>query len=188
VGPVLRLRLGDRWRSEGSTPHGAVSLEIEGVPLLPAIDETELTQWLSSWLSVLKGLLTDKNATAQVSLDQPPLEICLLRRPGLTLELSVVSLEPEPRLVTNPVTIDLVELRAALETATRTFLRGAGAAGAEPASLVALERSLREATGRAITPFALAEHGPWSFWRSSSTIETDEPRWCPAARAAWLRS
>ncbi|MDP3234017.1 MAG: PQQ-binding-like beta-propeller repeat protein [Myxococcales bacterium] len=170
---MLRLRLGDRWRSEGATPHGAVSLEIEGVPLLPAIDETELTQWLGSWLSVLKGLLADKNATAQVSLDQPPLEICLLRRPGLTLELSVVSLEPEPRLVTNPVTIDLVELRAALETATRSFLRGAADAGVEPASLVALERALREATGRAITPFALAQHGPWSFSRTIDDLSLE---------------
>jgi outer membrane protein assembly factor BamB len=150
-----------------------VSLEIEGVPLLPAIDETELTQWLSSWHSVLKGLLTDKNATAQVSVDHPPLEVCLLRRPGLTLELSVVSLEPEPKLVTTPVTIDLVELRAALETATKTFLRGASDSGVDPASQVALERSLKEATGRAIAPFALTQHGPWSFSRTIDDLALD---------------
>lgn len=170
---VLRLRLGERWRTEGQTPRGAVSLEVEGVPLLPAIDETELAPWLSGWLRVLKQLLVDRAATAQVSLDVPPLEICLLRRPGLTLELSVISLDPEPRLVTPAVTIDLVELRAALEQATRAFLRGASEEKVDPEVLIGLERALREATGRAIAPFALAPHGPWSFSRAVDELSLE---------------
>jgi outer membrane protein assembly factor BamB len=160
---VLTLRLGDRWRRGQAALKDGVSLEVEGVSLLPAVDEADLVAWLRGWLDALKALVVDRVATAQVSVDAPALELCLLRRPGLTLELSVVSLEPEPRRVSSPVTIDLVELRAAVETATRTFLRGAVEANVPVETAVALERKLREATGRAITPFAAQSPDPWRF-------------------------
>jgi hypothetical protein len=160
---VLRLSVGERWRKKGAGPRDSVSLEIEGVSLLPAIDETDLPQWLLAWLGALKTLLVDRAATAQVSLEAPSLELCLLRRPGLGLELSVVSLEPEPRRITNPITFELVELRRALELVTRGFLRGAAEAGVEAQQIVALERALREATGRAITPFAPPAAPPWTY-------------------------
>lgn len=165
---MLKLRLGERWRKKGGGPRDSVSLEVEGVSLLPAMEEIDLGQWLGGWLEALKSMLVDRSATAQLSLESPSLELCLLRRPGLGLELSVVSLEPEPRRITSPVTIELVELRRALEAATRGFLRGAAESGVEPAQIVALERSLREATGRAITPFPETAHVPWTF---SKTIE-----------------
>lgn len=173
---MLTLRLGERWRTRGALPKDSVSLEIEGVSLLPVIEETDLGQWLSTWLDALKGLIVDKSATAQVSLELPALEVCLLRRPGLTVELSVIALEPEPRRITNPVTIDLVELRSALEVSTRTFLRGAADAGVEKEVIVGLERQLREATGRAISPFAAQSHGPWSFSKSIDdlTLEVED--------------
>ncbi|MBL8922645.1 MAG: PQQ-binding-like beta-propeller repeat protein [Myxococcaceae bacterium] len=163
---VLTLRLGERWRTKGAGPRDSVSLEIEGVSLLPAVDEVDLGQWLGGWLEALKAMLIDRAATAQVSLEAPALELCLLRRPGLGLELSVVSLEPEPRRISSPVTIDLVELRRALETATRAFLRGAAESGLEAGQIVALERALREATGRAISPFPATAQAPWAFSRS----------------------
>lgn len=165
--------MGERWRRSGRAARDSVSLEIEGISLLPPIDETDLPAWLQSWLSALEALIVSRQPTAQVSHEHPSLELCLVRRPGLTIELWVVSLEGEPRLVTNPLTIDLVELRAAVEVATKTFLRGAAEAGFGPEALVPLERALREATGRAISPFAAHPSEPWTFRHSVGDVSIE---------------
>jgi hypothetical protein len=173
---VLTLRLGEAWRRGQTGPKDRVSLEVEGVSLLPAMDEADLVGWLGSWLDALKALVVERAATAQVSVDAPGLELCLLRRPGLSLELSVVVLEPEPRRVSAPVTIDLVELRSAIEAATRGFLRGAADAKVPLETALLLERKLREATGRAITPFAMQRDDPWRFLEQAegASIELED--------------
>jgi hypothetical protein len=173
---VLTLRLGDRRRGQATQLRDRVSLELEGVPLLPSVDDADVVAWLHGWLDALRALVVARAPTAQVSLDAPALELCLLRRPGLTLELSVVCLDGEPRRVSGPVTIDLLELRAAVEAATRGVLRGAGAPALHLEGALALEEKLREATGRAVAPFSPQRHPAWRFFEASETasLELDD--------------
>jgi outer membrane protein assembly factor BamB len=142
-------------------PHDAVSLQWEGVSLLPPVDDADVVSWFDGWLTALKLFTVDKGPTAQVSLETPAIEVCLLRGPGLSVELSVVSLAPEPSLVTKPVILELAELRRSLEAATRTFLRNASAAEVGAETLVRLERTLKEATSRAISAWTPSDAAPW---------------------------
>jgi len=160
---VLTLRLGERWKRRGGGATDEVWLEVEGVSLLPPLEAVDLVGFLSSWLSALESLIVRRARTAQVSLDDSALEVCLWRRPGTSVEVTVVSPSTAQGVVAGPFTVDLVELRAALEVATRAFLRAAAESSLDEAVVVQVHRRLRDATGRAVSPSPDAEVAPWTF-------------------------
>lgn len=139
---------------------------------MPPLEGVDLPAFLTAWTTALRALIVDRAATAQVSIEHPTRELCLLRQPGLGVELSVVALDPEPQLVVPKLSLELTELRSAVEQMTRGFVRSAGVS-VPPEALVALERALKDATGRAITPFPVQAVEPWRFVKELGALKLE---------------
>ena len=126
---MIRFRVGQSWKREPPGPlgpHDAFALEIDGVNLLPGVTEEPLVQVVGSLVDALASVVVDGERASELSLEDVSLEVCFWRRPGLEVEVTVVSLEQPPRRARPTVVVELPALVEATIECARGFLRQLG--------------------------------------------------------------
>jgi len=119
---MIRFRIGHRWKREpAEPPHDSVSLELDGVNLLPGAVEEPLVEAVPALVEAVAGLLAGGRRLAQVSLTEAHLEL-VLRRSGTDIELQVASLSRPARLLRPPLRLDADELAEAARVCGQGFL------------------------------------------------------------------
>ncbi|WP_434389840.1 PQQ-binding-like beta-propeller repeat protein [Melittangium boletus] len=123
-----------------------MSLELDGVNLLPGAVEEPLVEGVSALLEAVAALHRGTRRVAQVSLTEAHLEL-VLRRSGTDIEVQVASLSRPARLLRPPLRVDADELTEAARACGQSFLQDLGQArpdtrAGEPGH--ALERSLAQ--------------------------------------------
>ncbi|HYO52754.1 PQQ-binding-like beta-propeller repeat protein [Archangium sp.] len=119
---MIRFRIGHRWKREpADPPHDSVSLELDGVNLLPGAVEEPLVEAVPALVGAVAELHAGGRRLAQVSLAEAHLEL-VLRRSGTDIELQVASLSRPARQLHPPVRLDAEELAEAARACGRAFL------------------------------------------------------------------
>jgi outer membrane protein assembly factor BamB len=119
---MIRFRIGHRWKREpAEAPHDSVSLELDGVNLLPGAVEEPLVEAVPALVEAVAGLRAGGRRLAQVSLTEAHLEL-VLRRSGTDIELQVASLSRPARLLRPPLRLDAEELAEAARACGQGFL------------------------------------------------------------------
>lgn len=119
---MIRFRIGHRWKREpADSPHDSVSLELDGVNLLPGAVEEPLVETVPALVEAVAALHVGGRRLAQVSLVEAHLEV-VLRRAGADIEVQVVSLSRPARLLRPPLRLDAEELAEATWMGGRDFL------------------------------------------------------------------
>jgi outer membrane protein assembly factor BamB len=120
---MIRFRLGHRWKREpADAPHDSVSLELDGVNLLPGAVEEPLVEVVPALVAAVAALHAGERRLAQVSLGEAHLEL-VLRRAGTDLEVQVASLSRPARLLRPPLRVDAEELAKAARECGQGFLQ-----------------------------------------------------------------
>ncbi|MDY7228072.1 PQQ-binding-like beta-propeller repeat protein [Hyalangium rubrum] len=110
---MTRFRLGQRWKREPSAPPvDSIALELDGMDLLSGAGEEPLAEVVPTLVGAAADLHAGRSRLAQVSLAEAGLEL-VLRRAGVDIEVSVVSLGRPARLLRPPVRVDLEEFTEA---------------------------------------------------------------------------
>ncbi|MBL8957414.1 MAG: PQQ-like beta-propeller repeat protein [Myxococcaceae bacterium] len=122
---MIRFRLGQSWKHEtgGDEPQDALSLELDGVDLLQGAGDEPLTRAVPAVVEAVSALVLGGERAGQVSLTEAELELCLFRRGGPDVELSVLSLGRSARVLRGPLTLDLLELGQAAARCGEALLR-----------------------------------------------------------------
>src|SRR4051794_14709715 len=123
---MIRFRLGQSWKHEsgGDEPQDAISLEVDGVDLLAGAGDEPLMRAVPAVVDALTSLVLGGERAAQVSLTEAELELCLFRKEGGSeVELSVVSLGRNAKIVRGPLTLDLLELSQAAARCAEALLK-----------------------------------------------------------------
>ncbi|MFY0568091.1 PQQ-binding-like beta-propeller repeat protein [Archangium lansingense] len=119
---MIRFRIGHRWKREpAEAPHDSVSMELDGVNLLPGAVEEPLVEAVPALVEAVAGLHVGGRRLAQVSLTEAHLEL-VLRRSGADIELQVASLSRPARLLRPPLRLDAEELAEAVRAGGQSFL------------------------------------------------------------------
>jgi outer membrane protein assembly factor BamB len=119
---MIRFRIGHRWKREpADPPHDSVSLELDGVNLLPGAVEEPLAETVPALVEAVAALHTGGRRLAQVSLAEAHLEL-VLRRSGTDIEVQVASLSRPARLVRPPLRLEAEEVAEAARECGRAFL------------------------------------------------------------------
>lgn len=119
---MIRFRTGHRWKREpAEAPHDSVSLELDGVNLLPGAVEESLVEVVPALVGAVAALHTGERRLAQVSLAEAHLEL-VLRRSGPDIEVQVASLSRPARLLRPPLRLDADELVEAARAGGQSFL------------------------------------------------------------------
>ncbi|WNG16475.1 PQQ-binding-like beta-propeller repeat protein [Cystobacter fuscus] len=119
---MIRFRIGHRWKREpAEAPHDSVSLELDGVNLLPGAVEEPLVDVVPALLGALAALHAGGQRLAQVSLTEAHLEL-VLRRSGADIEVQVASLSRPARLLRPALRLDAEELVEAARVCGHGFL------------------------------------------------------------------
>ena len=119
---MIRFRTGQRWKREpAEAPHDSVSLELDGVNLLPGAVEESLGEVVPALVGAVAELRAGGRRLAQVSLAEAHLEL-VLRRSGPDIELQVASLSRPARLLRPPLRLDAEELAEATRAGGQAFL------------------------------------------------------------------
>lgn len=152
---MIRFRIGHRWKREpAEAPRDSVSLELDGVNLLPGAVEEPLVEVVPALVEAVAGLYAGERRLAQVSLGEAHLEL-VLRRVGTDIELQVASLSRPARLLRPPLRVEAEELAEAARECGRGFLEDiAKIAPRAPseAQRQGLERALERLEGAAWHP------------------------------------
>lgn len=119
---MIRFRIGHRWKREpAEAPHDSVSLELDGVNLLPGAVEEPLVEVVPALVGALAALHAGGQRLAQVSLTEAHLEL-VLRRSGGDIEVQVASLSRPARLLRPALRLDAEELVEAARVSGQGFL------------------------------------------------------------------
>jgi len=164
---MIRFRLGQSWKHEpgGDEPQDALSLELDGVDLLQGAGDEPLTRAVPAVVDALTSLVLAGERAGQVSLTEAELELCLFRKAGHDVELSVVSLGRSAKLLRGPLTLDLLELSQAAARCGEALLRDVREKAPELARAQRLTH-LSSASRRLLAAEAakeLAAHDPGAF-------------------------
>lgn len=121
----IRLGVGHSWRGEAQAeggPRDAFIFEVDGVNLVPEAVNESLLHVVSGLLDAVSALAVQQLPGGDVSLEDSHLELCLWRRPGHEVELSIVDLRAgvvRPR----PMRLELPALVEAAMRCGRDLLR-----------------------------------------------------------------
>jgi outer membrane protein assembly factor BamB len=146
---MIRFRLGQSWKHEDGSaePSDAISLELDGVDLLAGARDEPLIRTVVALVDALYAMVLGHERAGQISLAEAELELCLFRLDDHTVELTVVSLGRNTRLVRGPLKLELLELAIAAAKCADALLRDMGSHSPEhlrAARLVALRQHARK--------------------------------------------
>jgi outer membrane protein assembly factor BamB len=163
---MIRFRLGHSWKRESpveQAPRDAFALEIDGVNLLPPINDEPLIRVVVGVLEAIAAVSVDGERAGQVSLEDIHGEICFWRLPGSEVEISVIDLRGPSQKPRAAVRIDLGDLTDAAIAASRSFLRDlAKASKVDPADVLAIERRAKSIAGSVRTEVPAQVDDPWT--------------------------
>jgi PQQ-like domain len=165
---MIRFRVGQSWKREPgskSEARDAFAFEIDGVNLVPGAQDEPLVRVVASLLEAVSDLAQGGERSGQLSLDDVALEVCFWRRPGLEVEVTVVSLGQPPRRAQPPVVVELPALVEAATRCARALLRDVGRRASAP-ELLALERRLKALQGTVLGPLDVEPGAPWRVTRT----------------------
>jgi outer membrane protein assembly factor BamB len=125
---MIRFRLGQTWKHETGPgePSDAISLELDGVDLLAGAKDEPLARTVPALVDALYAMVLGHERAGQISLTEAELELCLLRLDERDVELSVLSLGRNTRLIRGPLKLDLLELGQAAAKCGDALLRDVG--------------------------------------------------------------
>lgn len=167
---MIRFRVGQSWKREAPDdegPRDAFALELDGVNLLPGVIDEPLNEVMAELVEAVGAVVGGERA-GQLSLPGVQVEVCLWRRPGTELELSVIDLgQPPARL--GQVVVEAADFAAAALRSARTFLEEARQhrRTVDP-RLTALEARLGEVEHTVLRGVAPEDAGGWGVSRPGS--------------------
>lgn len=160
---MIQFRVGQSWKREPAGPPGprdAFALEVDGVNLLPGATEEPLVKVVAGLVDSVAGLVVDGERSGELSLEDVSLEVCLWRRPGLDVEVAVLSLAQPPRRAQPTVTVELPALVEATAQCARGLLRELGEP--LPAEALRLKARLSELSLTVVREWPERAVEPWT--------------------------
>jgi outer membrane protein assembly factor BamB len=162
---MIRFRVGQSWKREPAGPLGpqdAFAFEIDGVNLIPGATDEPLVRVVANLVDAVSAVVVDGERAGQLSLEDVSLEVCFWRRPGLEVEVTVLSLAQPPGRAQPTVVVELPALVEATVRCARDLVRQLG----DPPptlqkELSALEERLKALTRTVVADWPVRDAEPW---------------------------
>lgn len=171
---MIRFRVGQSWKREPKGqlgPQDAFAFEIDGVNLLPGATDEPLVRLIGGLVEAVAEMVVDGERGGQLSLEDVSLEVCFWRRPGLEVEVTVVSLEQPPKRAKPTVLVELPALVEATVACARGFLRELGEGRSAVAGEVeALERRIKALISTVVVEWPARRTEPWNATSHSGVL------------------